>query len=207
MKPRSLRSVAATAALTVILTGGTLATPAHAEEGPSRPPGTEPQDKAPVEVDGDSPGLKMVDGGTLAEPKVLDIKQIVEDQGGEEAKEESNQEVKYRLQADVLFGKSSAKLNAKASARVKAIAAEINKQDPSEIRVFGFTDNLGSYESGVTLSNDRAKAVHEELSKTVESSPTYEVRGYSEDYPVADNSTEEGRKKNRRVEISFPRSE
>ncbi|UGY95202.1 OmpA family protein [Streptomyces gobiensis] len=198
---------AAVTALVVLFSGGALTATAHAEDGPSYPPGTEPNDKAPVEVDANHPGLKMVDGAKLAEPKVLDIKMIVEDEDGEEVKEESNQEVKFRLQSEVLFGKDSAKLNSKSHARIKEIAEEINKQNASEVRVFGFTDNLGSYEHGMKLSNNRAKAVHTELVKSIEGSPTYQVRGYSEDYPVADNSTEEGRKKNRRVEISFPRGE
>jgi outer membrane protein OmpA-like peptidoglycan-associated protein len=171
------------------------------------PPGSTTSASPPVEVDPNSPGLKMVEGATLAPAKVLDIKQIVEDLGGEERREDTNSDITFALQAEVLFGKDSAELNAKANARIKAIADEINKQGAKKIRVFGFTDNLGSYEHGKVLSKQRADSVQKQLTKDLDPGITFDIRGYSEDYPIADNRTEEGRKKNRRVEVSFPRSE
>jgi outer membrane protein OmpA-like peptidoglycan-associated protein len=183
-------------------------TPAQADDSPSVPPGTEPSATAPVEVDPNDPDLKLPEGATLAEPKVLDIKQVVEDQSGDERREDTNADVKFALQAEVLFGKDSAKLNGEAKARISAIAAEIKNQNATRIRVFGFTDNLGSYAHGRTLSRQRANAVQDVLDQELKDSGiTYEVRGYSEDYPIASNSTESGRKKNRRVEVSFPRGE
>ncbi|MFK4098838.1 OmpA family protein [Streptomyces sp. NPDC019531] len=184
-------------------------TPAHADGGdPSYPPGTEPSATAPVEVDPNDPDLKLPEGATLAEAKVLDIKQVVEDQSGDERREDTNADVKFALQAEVLFSKDSSKLNGEAKARISAIAAEIKNQNATQIRVFGFTDNLGSYAHGLTLSRERANAVQDVLDQELKDSGiTYEVRGYSEDYPIASNTTETGRKKNRRVEVSFPRGE
>jgi outer membrane protein OmpA-like peptidoglycan-associated protein len=105
----------------------------------------------------------------------------------------------------VLFGKNSSKLTPEASGRVSAIAAEIKKHNARKVRVFGFTDNLGTYDHGKVLSKERADAVHGVLSEQLnDAGITYDVRGYSEDYPIADNATEEGRRKNRRVEITFP---
>jgi outer membrane protein OmpA-like peptidoglycan-associated protein len=149
----------------------------------------------------------MVDGARLAPAKVLDIKQVIESEGGDERREDTNADIKFALQAEVLFGKDSAKLNPDAVSRIQAIADEIKAQGATNVRVFGFTDNLGSYAHGKTLSKKRADAVHNELSKTLGPDVTFEVRGYSEDYPIADNSSEEGRKKNRRVEVSFPRGD
>ncbi|NXY98828.1 OmpA family protein [Streptomyces sp. BR123] len=173
---------------------------------PSVPPGTEPSAAAPVPIDSKAPGLKIPQGGTLAPIKVLDIAEVVEDLGGEQRRQETNQTVMMALQSEVLFPENSAVFNAQAAARIQAIAQEINTQKATRIRVFGFTDDQGSYEHGKELSKQRADAVQAELAKTV-SVPgvVYDVRGYSEDYPIADNSTEEGRKKNRRVEITFPR--
>ncbi|MER6631320.1 OmpA family protein [Streptomyces sp. NPDC000987] len=181
---------------------------ARADDNPSVPPGTEPSASAPVKVDPNDPDLKLPEGATLAEPKVLDIKSVVEDESGDERREDTNSDVKFALQAEVLFGKDSAKLSADAKSRIAAIADEIKNQNAMRIRVFGFTDNLGSSAHGDVLSRQRANAVQEVLDEELnDPGITFEVRGYGEQYPIADNSTEAGRKKNRRVEVSFPRSE
>ncbi|SDK39075.1 OmpA family protein [Streptomyces indicus] len=203
MRTRNSVTLTAAALLTTLtLTIGT----AQADEKPSQPPGSTTT-SPPPEVDANSPNLKLAEGATLAPARVLDIKSVVEDLGGEERREDTASDVKFALQAEVLFGKDSAKLNPDAQARIQAIADEIKAQNATKVRVFGFTDNLGSYAHGRTLSKKRADAVHNELSKSLGAEVSFEVRGYSEDYPIADNSTEEGRKKNRRVEVSFPRGE
>lgn len=203
------RLIVTMAATTVLLTGAAVvnAAGASADETPSVPPGTEASASPPVELDSGDPDLKMPEGATLAPAKVLDIKSIVEDQGGEERREDTNADIKFALQAEVLFGKDSAKLNSAANARIRGIAAEIKKQNASKVRVFGFTDDLGSSAHGDVLSKQRAEAVNSVLSRELGSTVTFEIRGYGEQYPIADNSTEEGRKKNRRVEVSFPRGE
>ncbi|POX59829.1 hypothetical protein C3492_30205 [Streptomyces sp. Ru62] len=185
------------------------ATPASADDtGPSEPPGTEPSAAAPVKVDPTDPDLKLPEGATLAEAKVLDIKSVVEDQSGDERREDTNADVTFALQAEVLFDKDSAKLGAEAKARIAGIAEEIRKQNATQVRVFGFTDNLGSSAHGDTLSKQRANAVQAVLDQDLNTpSITFDVRGYGEQYPIADNSTEAGRKKNRRVEVSFPRTQ
>lgn len=175
---------------------------AVAEDGPYPTPSA----SAPVEIDAKDSDLKLPEGATLAAPKVIDIKSVVEELGGEERREDTNADITFALQAEVLFGKDSAKLSSEANARIAAIAAEIKNQDAKKVRVFGFTDNLGTSEHGDVLSKQRAVAVHSVLSQQLSSlGITYEIRGYGEQYPIANNATEEGRKKNRRVEVSFPK--
>ncbi|MFD7300175.1 OmpA family protein [Streptomyces pharetrae] len=206
MTSRLTASLTATLLLTTTLY--TAATTAHADDGPSVPPGTEATAAAPVELDANDPDLKLPEGATLAEPKVLDIKQVVEDESGEERREDTNADVKFALQAEVLFPKDSARLGAASKARLGAIAQEIKSQNATRIRVFGFTDDLGSSAHGDVLSKQRANAVHQVLDAELnDPGVTFEVRGYGEDYPIASNSSEEGRKKNRRVEVSFARGE
>ncbi|GGQ52357.1 OmpA family protein [Streptomyces flaveolus] len=192
---------------TLLLATNLYGATAHADDDPVDPPGTEASASAPVDVDPNDPDLKLPDGATLAQAKVLDIKSVVEDQSGDERREDTNTNVTFALQAEVLFGKDSAKLGGEAKSRVAGIAEEIKNQNANKIRVFGFTDNLGSSAHGDVLSKQRANAVQELLAQTLnDAGITYEVRGYGEDYPIADNSMEAGRKKNRRVEVSFPRT-
>ncbi|MFC8423590.1 OmpA family protein [Streptomyces sp. NPDC057236] len=208
IRPTPPRLALVLSAATVMVTANLYgAASAHADDGPSVPPGTEASASAPVEVDPNDPDLKLPEGATLTEPKVLDIKQIVEDKSGDERREDTNSDVTFALQAEVLFGKDSAKLGAEAKARITTIAGEIKTQNATKVRVFGFTDNLGSSAHGDVLSRRRANAVQAVLGRELSDADiTYEVRGYGEQYPIADNSTEAGRKKNRRVEITFPRT-
>ncbi|MFB4422274.1 OmpA family protein [Streptomyces sp. QL37] len=197
------RRVALCAAATVVLSTSTLwgAASATADDNPTAVPSASP----PVEVDANSPGLMLGDGATLGDVRVLDIKSVVEDLGGEERREDTNVDITFALQAEVLFGKDSAKLSGEANARITAIAQEIKNQKATKVRVFGFTDNLGSAAHGDVLSKERADAVQAVLSPGLPT-VTFEIRGYGEDYPIADNKTEEGRKKNRRVEVTFQRA-
>ncbi|KPH97463.1 OmpA/MotB domain protein [Actinobacteria bacterium OK074] len=208
MTPTTRPTAAVALAVLIVLALG--APPALADDtDPSEPPGTVTTSPPPT-VDPTSPGLKLASGATLAAAKVLDIKTVVEDLGGEERREDTNENVTFALQAEVLFPKDSSKLNPAASSRINAIADEIKAQNAPMVRVFGFTDNLGSYAHGLTLSKKRAQAVQDQLAAHLgnsDSDVTYQVRGYSEDYPIASNATEEGRRKNRRVEVTFPRGE
>ncbi|MBT2385753.1 OmpA family protein [Streptomyces sp. ISL-11] len=200
---RTYRTCRRAAAVAALLTAAALAAPAHADSGPGSPADTAP----PVRIDAGDPDLKMRSGAKLAPGRVLDIKSVVETDNGDERREDTNVNVTFALQAEVLFDKDSARLGPQATTRIRAIATEIGKQKATTLRVFGFTDDLGSTAHGLVLSKERANAVQRQLAQDIGSSDiTYQIRGYGEQYPIADNSTEEGRRKNRRVEVSFPRS-
>ncbi|WP_425830118.1 OmpA family protein [Streptomyces fractus] len=206
MPRRHRTATVLTAATALLLTTGV----AVADDEPTGAPPGSTSSSPPPSVDANSPGLKLADGATLAPAKVLDIKSVVEDLSGEERRTDTNENVTFALQAEVLFPKDSSKLNPDGNARIQAIADEIENQKASSVRVFGFTDNLGSYAHGLKLSKNRAEAVHEALTAALGAQGadiTFQVRGYSEDYPIADNDSEQGRKKNRRVEVSLPKSD
>ncbi|MFK8848822.1 OmpA family protein [Streptomyces sp. Ac-502] len=193
---------AVTAAAALLLTCTPSPPAAHADD----PPGVSEDTTAPVKIDPKDPDLRMVQGATLAPAKVLNIKSIVETDDGAERRQDTNSNVTFALQAEVLFAKDSAELSPDALSRITTIATEIKKQHATNLRVFGFTDNLGSDAHGLVLSKERANAVQRELADGLGASVTFQIRGYGEQYPIADNATEDGRKKNRRVEVSFPRT-
>jgi len=83
--------------------------------------------------------------------------------------------------------------------------AEILKRYPDrDILVSGHTALAGTSEGRMNLSVERASAVANYLlSKNVRSADRIVIRGYGAQRPIADNSTQEGMRKNRRVEITI----
>ena len=79
---------------------------------------------------------------------------------------------------------------------------EMLKSNPDiKISVEGHTDDAGNPKSNKTLSDDRAKAVVTEIVAQGIDSNRLSAAGYGQDKPIADNKTEDGRAKNRRVEL------
>jgi outer membrane protein OmpA-like peptidoglycan-associated protein len=70
-----------------------------------------------------------------------------------------------------------------------------------KVEVAGHTDNIGSPESNQKLSQDRAQAVMTALVQRGVKTERMTAKGYGQSVPVADNRAEEGRAKNRRVEL------
>lgn len=75
----------------------------------------------------------------------------------------------------------------------------------AKIKVEGHTDDVGGSGNNQILSRARARKIRSYLSANGISEDRISIKGYGEDYPVADNDSDEGRAKNRRVEIKLVR--
>lgn len=70
-----------------------------------------------------------------------------------------------------------------------------------KLGIYGHTDNSGSDNVNIPLSESRANAVKAFMLKKGMKEPRIEAKGYGSTKPLADNATEVGKSKNRRVEI------
>jgi K(+)-stimulated pyrophosphate-energized sodium pump len=96
-------------------------------------------------------------------------------------------------------GKSS--LKPESAEQLKNIA-EILKAFPEvNIKVGGYTDNVGNANDNLKLSTDRASAVKAELIKLGIDDARLESEGYGIEHPIASNDSEEGRAANRRTSV------
>ena len=67
------------------------------------------------------------------------------------------------------------------------------------IEINGFTDNIGTANDNLLLSENRAKAVYDLIAISGISASRLSYNGYGKQFPEMDNSTEKGRAKNRRT--------
>jgi len=102
---------------------------------------------------------------------------------------------------DILFDTGKATIQP-SSAPTLALIAEMLQANPETVlEIQGHTDNVGTPASNVALSRDRATAVKAALVKAGIAGERLSTKGLGDTQPVADNSTEDGRARNRRVEL------
>ena len=118
--------------------------------------------------------------------------------------------VKLVLTEAVLFDSGKADLKERAKEVLKPIVEELKKL-PNDVLVEGHTDNIpirkGRYSTNWELSMARAYSVIRFMEETGISPKKLAGIGYGENRSVAENTTIEGRAKNRRIEISLLKSE
>jgi OOP family OmpA-OmpF porin len=84
---------------------------------------------------------------------------------------------------------------------IDQIAALMNAHADLELSIEGHTDNVGTPASNKTLSEQRAKSVMNAVVQKGIAAGRLTAVGWGQDRPIADNRSEDGRAKNRRVEI------
>jgi outer membrane protein OmpA-like peptidoglycan-associated protein len=103
--------------------------------------------------------------------------------------------------ADILFDTNKATLKRDVEFSLVKIATILSQFPEMKIQVEGHTDNVGTPEYNMDLSLRRATAVRDFMVEQGVTAERMTVAGYGLTRPVADNATEEGRQKNRRVDL------
>jgi len=116
---------------------------------------------------------------------------------------DNGQAILVNLPEGVTFDVGSYSLKPEFRATLDKVAESLKQYPDSLIDVYGHTDSTGSDAYNQTLSENRARTVAGYLSMQGVAPARIRSQGYGETMPVADNATDEGRRKNRRVEIKI----
>ncbi|WP_445403977.1 OmpA family protein [Acinetobacter vivianii] len=99
------------------------------------------------------------------------------------------------------FDSNKATLKPEGMVSIQEIKEVLDKDPQLKLEIQGYTDDIGSAEHNQRLSQARAEAVKNELVRANISSDRLQATGFGQTKPIADNQTEQGKAKNRRVEL------
>jgi outer membrane protein OmpA-like peptidoglycan-associated protein len=101
----------------------------------------------------------------------------------------------------ILFDTAKATLQPASDEPLNQVLQMLQQDDSLKVAIEGHTDNVGAASANQTLSEKRAQAVRDWLIAKGIAANRLTAKGYGASKPVADNNTDEGRAKNRRVEL------
>ncbi len=99
------------------------------------------------------------------------------------------------------FEEGSDALRAESQEQLENVAVILQAYPAARIKIGGYTDSTGDRRANERLSQRRADAVRDALIARGVERDRIEAEGYGEQFPVADNATEEGRARNRRIAL------
>lgn len=150
-----------------------------------------------VALDNMTPGREdMCDGFELI---IIEMEPMKQEIAASEMFEKINKEGSIALYINFETGRSEIKPESQA---IVQQIAEMMKANPGlKVSIEGHTDNVGTAAANKTLAEARAKAVLKAVTAQGVEASRISAKGWGQDKPIADNKTEEGKAKNRRVEI------
>lgn len=102
---------------------------------------------------------------------------------------------------DLYFESGKATLKAQSLEDIKKMASVLKAYPSVKLKMGGYTDNTGDSTANVKLSQQRAEAAKAALVSLGIDGGRLEAEGYGPQHPVADNTTPEGRARNRRIAV------
>lgn len=111
--------------------------------------------------------------------------------------------IKITFDSGILFDVNKATLKPASMTNLQKLADILNKYPDTNILIEGHTDDTGSEEYNMDLSEKRAKSVSNYLASLNVSPTRFTIMGYGESQPIATNETVEGRSQNRRVDLAI----
>lgn len=115
--------------------------------------------------------------------------------------------IKITFGSDILFDVGKYDLKPETKRQLDEFAQTLNKNPDTDILVEGHADATGPEDLNQKLSEQRANAVADYLGAHGVAGSRLKSKGYGESQPIADNSTEAGRRKNRRVDMAVTANE
>jgi len=131
--------------------------------------------------------------------RIVEKEQMRQDVTASDMLDALNKDGRVTLYINFDTGKSTIK--PESGKIIEQIVQMMKKAPELTISVEGHTDSVGSPEKNKVLSQERAKAVVAAITKEGVNAQRLSSTGFGQDKPIADNSTEDGKAKNRRVEL------
>lgn len=153
---------------------------------------------AVVVLEDESYILKAKKEGFAFESKLI-TKETIEKEKPIEMEIKELKEGESYVIKDILFATNSYEITKESQQVIDAFIEYLNEYPKIRCTIEGHTDNIGMDSDNLILSENRAKAVTEYIIKSRIREDRIKFKGYGAKKPVADNSSEEGRAKNRRT--------
>ena len=103
---------------------------------------------------------------------------------------------------NIYYSSNSAVLDPRSNIVIEEFVAFLKAHPTLKIEIHGHTDNVGNEKANLALSTDRAFTVRDVLlARGIEENRLIAFKGFGASKPIADNTTEAGRAKNRRTEF------